>query len=338
MLSNRLALSALVVACIAAAAGGGYLATRQSIVPAPAAQTTKAPAPEVVQETEAVIGDTKTAVTAEAPAPAAPPPAETPRAPVVSRPAAAAARPARTADKPASQVARQETPALERSWPSGNAQEPAATPAPSQPAAAPIAEPAAPRVEEPPAPEPARAPEPPARVFEELVVTAESVIGLQTETALTSERARVEDKVEAHVTRAVRVNDRVAIPAGTKVLGSVTLVERGGKFKEQARLGIRFHSLVLDDGTQVPISTETIYRLGDAPNSAQKVGGAAVGGAILGAIIGGGKGAVLGGLAGAGGGAAVTMAGDRHAALLAAGSPLTVRIVSPVTVTVDKES
>jgi hypothetical protein len=51
--------------------------------------------------------------------------------------------------------------------------------------------------------------------------------------------------------------------------------------------------------------------------------------------MGGGKGAVLGGLAGAGGGAAVTMAGDRNAAALPAGSPLTVRILSPVTVTVD---
>jgi hypothetical protein len=155
---------------------------------------------------------------------------------------------------------------------------------------------------------------------------------------LSSEKARVEDKVEAHVTRAVRVNDRVAIPAGAKAIGSVTVVERGGKFKERARLGIRFNMLVLDDGTQLPISTETIYREGEAPNSAQKVGGGAVGGAILGAIIGGGKGAVLGGLAGAGGGAAVTMAGDRNAASLAAGSPLTVRILAPVTVTVDKES
>ena len=72
----------------------------------------------------------------------------------------------------------------------------------------------------------------------------------------------------------------------------MTQVERGGKFKERARLGIRFHTLVLADGTRVPINTETIYRDGDAPanGSAQKVGGGAVGGAILGAILGGGKG------------------------------------------------
>src|SRR6185503_5366521 len=92
--------------------------------------------------------------------------------------------------------------------------------------------------------EPQRAPEPPQKTFEELVVSASSVIGLQTETRITSENARVEDRVEARVTRDVKVGDRVAIPAGARAIGSVMVVERGGKFKERARLGIRFHTLV----------------------------------------------------------------------------------------------
>ena len=49
-----------------------------------------------------------------------------------------------------------------------------------------------------------------------------------------------QDRVEARVTRDVRVHDTVAIPAGTRALGSVVSVERGGKFRERARLGIRF--------------------------------------------------------------------------------------------------
>ena len=130
----------------------------------------------------------------------------------------------------------------------------------------------------------------------------------------------------------------MAVPAGTRVIGSITLVERGGKFKERARLGVRFHTLVLADGTRVPISTETIYRDGDAPgnNSAAKVGGAAVGGAIIGAILGGAKGAAIGATAGAGGGAAAVMASDRSAAVLPAGSPMTVRILQPVTISTEK--
>ena len=164
------------------------------------------------------------------------------------------------------------------------------------------------------------------------------MIGLQTENRISSETARVEDRVEARVTRDVKVGDRVAIPAGSRAIGSVMQVERGGKFKERARLGIRFHTLVLADGTRLPISTETIYRDGEAPGngSAAKVGGAAVGGAILGAILGGAKGAAIGGTAGAGAGTAAVMAGDRSAATLPAGTSMTVRILSPVTVTTEK--
>src|SRR5262249_15129868 len=136
-------------------------------------------------------------------------------------------------------------------------------------------------------------------------------------------------------TRDVKVGDRVAIPAGAHAIGSVMQVERGGKFKERASIGVRFHTLVLADGTKLPISTETIYRYGDAPgnSSAAQVGGAAVGRAILG----GAKGAAIGATAGAGGGTAAVMAGDRSTATLPSGTPMTVRLLQPVTVTTEKE-
>ena len=170
------------------------------------------------------------------------------------------------------------------------------------------------------------------------MIARDSVIGLQTETRISSETARVEDRVDARVTRDVRVGDRVAVPAGARAIGSVSLVERGGKFKERARLGIRFHTLVLADGTRVPINTETIFRDGDAPtnSSAQKVGGGAIGGAIIGAILGGGKGAAIGAAAGAGAGSAAVMAGGRNEAVLPPGTPVTARISQPVTVTIER--
>ena len=164
------------------------------------------------------------------------------------------------------------------------------------------------------------------------------MIGLQTETRLSSETARVEDRVEARVSRDVKVGDSIAIPAGSRAIGSVIQVERGGKFKERARLGIRFHTLVLADGTRLPITTETIFRDGDAPGkgSTAKVGGGAVAGAILGAILGGAKGAAIGASTGAGAGTAAVMAGDRSAAEFPAGTEVTARMLSPVTVTIEK--
>jgi len=191
-------------------------------------------------------------------------------------------------------------------------------------------------VQEPVMPEP---PATPQKVFEELVVSADSVIGLRVENTINSEVARVEDPVEARVTRDVNVGSQVAIPAGARVLGSVIQVERGGKMKTAARIGVRFHTLVLPDFTRLPLQTEAVYREGKSPGqeSAAKVGAAAVGGAILGAIIGGGKGAAIGGAVGAAGGSGAVMAGSRNPAVLTAGTALTIRLNQPLTVVVERE-
>ncbi len=183
--------------------------------------------------------------------------------------------------------------------------------------------------------------EPPPQVqliIEELVISADSVMGLQVDTFVTTEHAQVEDDVWARVTRDVVVADEVAIPAGTLVMGSVVLIEHGGKIKGVSRLGVRFHTVVLDDGIEVPIVTETVYRESRSKGGANaaKIGGAAVGGAILGAIFGGGRGAAIGGAAGAAGGTAATMAGDTDPATLPAGSRVTVRLSRPATVTVER--
>jgi hypothetical protein len=181
-------------------------------------------------------------------------------------------------------------------------------------------------------------PPPPAPEIVELTVPSDAVLGLQIERTVSSEVARVEDRVDARVTRDVRVGDRVAIPAGSIVQGSVMEVERGGKIRERAKLGVRFHTVVLADGTRLNIKTDSVVREGTSPTneSAAKIGGAAAGGAILGAILGGGKGAVLGGAIGAAGGTAATMAGKANPAVLPAGSTVSVRMQQPVTVTVEK--
>jgi hypothetical protein len=337
MLSNRVALVALVIACLGAAAAGGYLASRQNVASTPeAALAVATPVGSVtpVQETEAVVSDTSRKVAS----PAAP----DAKAPAKAKDTAAARTSAVPVPKAPSATPRNaELPTLERTWPSGAAANAPVAQNPNNSTNAPVPEPAVqtPRPDDRGIPEVARAPEPPQRDFEELVVPSDSVIGLQADSPVSSERARIEDRVEARVTRDVRVHDQVAIPAGTRALGSVTQVERGGKFKERARLGIRFHTLVLGDGTRLPIQTETIYRYGDAPGneSASKIGGGAAIGAIIGAIIGGGKGAAIGATTGAGAGTAAVMGSERSSATVRPGEPITVRITSPVTVTVEQK-
>ena len=176
-----------------------------------------------------------------------------------------------------------------------------------------------------------------APVFIEYELAADSVIGLQVDTAVSTRTARVEDPVEARVTRNVLVADQVAVPAGARMLGSVVLVEQGGQLKDASRLGVRFHTLVMDGGPRLPVLTETIYRTGqpEGRDSVAKIGGAAVGGAILGAIFGGSRGAAIGGSIGAAGGTAAALNNDAEPATLPPGTMLTVRLSQPVIVTVE---
>jgi len=298
-MSNRFVVAAVAAGCIAAAGAGGYLATRQNVTPAPISAATPAAAPAAaapVQETEAVVPSApapvkETAKPGPAPAKSKPPAAR--RADPAPR--ASSSRVAR-ADSPA------QPPSLDRPWPS-SAQQPLPAPPqdPQHPAGTLVPSDGSSLPPTHDAQEPAPAPE---KTFEELVVPADSVVGLQTETTISSERSRVEDPVDARVTRDVRVGDRVAIPAGSRALGSVTVVDRGGKFRERARLGVRFHTIVLADGTRLSINTDTLYREGDAPGAeaSKKIGGGAAVGAILGAIIGGAKGAAIGAAVGGIGG------------------------------------
>jgi type IV secretory pathway VirB10-like protein len=355
MLSNRVAVALLgLLALVGAAGAGAFYAFRPAATPivsegvqAPAAAD--APAGKAVESTEAVVDDEKKTPeseaqppAAEAPAPApdhraaAPRPAPRPRrdtAPVAQR--TSSTRDSRTAS---AQVPSATKPQDSRAAaPEDN--RPAASAAPGLPPSHTNPDETMARSDRVEPVEPLSPPPPPQPQFTEVTVPADSVIGLRIETSLSSETARVEERVEARVTRDVRVDGRVAIPAGSRVIGSVSLVDRGGRMKEQARLGVRFHTVILADGTELPLQTDTIYRVGESPGSASaaKVGGGAIGGAILGAILGGGKGAAIGGAVGAAGGTAAVMAGGRRPAQISAGSPVTVKVLSAVTVNVEKE-
>jgi len=172
-----------------------------------------------------------------------------------------------------------------------------------------------------------------------VLVEPDSVIGIRLDNTVSSETARVEDRVTARLTRDVNVNGRVAIASGTRLEGVVTMVEQGGRFKDRPRLGIRFQSLVLADGTRLLIQTETIFRDGESPSApaASKVGASAAVGGILGAVIGGKKGAAIGSTIGAAGGTAAVMAGAPGRVLLPAGTPLTVRLSAPIRMEIERE-
>jgi len=335
---NKLVFAGLAVGCLTAAAGGSYLAVRQN--QAAAAVTSEQYGPAPVAPAAPAVTESEGVISPEVAKPARP---DVPAAPVRREPAIAKA-PA-TSSRASTRDGSRNTQPVTRSAQAPDSQVASSAPAPSAPAPTtsgsmwetrPSVQPSTPDYREP---EPPAPPPPPAPEFVDLTVPSDAVLGLQIERTVSSELARVEDKVEARVTRDVRVSDRIAIPAGSTVRGSVTEVDRGGRMKGKARLAIRFHTIVLADGTQVALKTDPVVREGQAPGgeSAAKVGGAAIGGAILGAILGGGKGAAIGGAVGAGAGTAAAMTNDRNPATLPAGTTVTVRMQAPVTVTVQKE-
>ena len=315
---GRGSMALLAAVCISAGAGGAYFVTRSD-------------AP--VEAPVSIVDVSPTAVAPEAPVaplPVSPqPPASNPAARPRPVPTSVAWATPAAESRPASPAAEPVTSADQSGVPAERTQ-----------VAVPVEAPAAPSVAEVQPLRPAESPRPdeaPAVQLEELVVAAGSVVGLEVETSVTSERARVEDPVVALVTRDVRVGDRVAIPAGSKAHGQVTLVERGGRLKDRARLGVRFTSIVLPDGNRLAIQTDTVFR-DDSPATARnaRIGAGAIGGAIIGGILGGGKGAAIGGSVGAGAGTAAVMTGSRSAATLPSGTPVTVRLQDPVVVFVER--
>ena len=172
----------------------------------------------------------------------------------------------------------------------------------------------------------------------EVSVPAGTIIGIELSSPLSSATAKVEDPVEAAILGDVPVGSQIAIPAGTRVLGSVMLVEKGGGIKAPSRLGVRLHTLVPTIGPEVPLSIEPLIHQVDATpeKSAKTIGIGAAVGAGLGWILGGTDGAIKGGAAGAGGGTAAAMMAKAKPAELPKGAQARVRLMAAITVTVAK--
>jgi hypothetical protein len=179
--------------------------------------------------------------------------------------------------------------------------------------------------------------EAPIERWREVIVPAGTTLSVALDTAVGSDTSRVEDPVEAHVTKAVVIDGVTAVPEGSRVAGVVTGAERPGKVKGTARLALRFDSLTpaaTDERYQ--IHTATIARSGPTQKKkdALEIAAPAAGGALIGGIVGGKKGAVIGGAAGGGAGTAVVMSQRGQDVRLGRGAAVTLKLSEPVAVKV----
>jgi hypothetical protein len=139
-------------------------------------------------------------------------------------------------------------------------------------------------------------------------VPASTSISVEMADALSSESNLAGDGFRATVTRDIVSNGYVAIPAGSKVLGTVSDVVASKKIGGQASMELRFDRIDLPSGEIVPIAA-FVQLTGDnqKKKDAATIGGSAAGGALVGRILGKkkGKSTAIGAVLGAAVGTAV---------------------------------
>jgi hypothetical protein len=104
----------------------------------------------------------------------------------------------------------------------------------------------------------------------------------------------------------LQVDNTVVAPRGTTVYGKLISASSAGRMKGSSELTLELTDIVIN-GTSYPLLTSdySIKGKGEGSKTAKKVVGGAGLGALIGGIAGGGKGAGIGALAGAGAGTAV---------------------------------
>jgi hypothetical protein len=125
--------------------------------------------------------------------------------------------------------------------------------------------------------------------------------------------------------------DVVVAPRGTTVYGRLAQASSAGKMSGSSRLTLELTDIVIN-GTAYPLLTSTyeIKGKGEGKKTAGKIIGGAGLGALIGGIAGGGKGAAIGVLAGAAGGTAIAASKKGEQLQIPSESLLEFRIEQPV--------
>lgn len=173
--------------------------------------------------------------------------------------------------------------------------------------------------------------------WREVTIPAGTNLPIVLDTTVGSDISRAEEPVQAHISRSVTVKGEPALPDGTRISGLVTDATRSGKVKGRAHIAVRFDTLVpRGSDERYPIQTAAVGRTAAATTKkdALEIGAPAVGGAIIGALVGGKKGAAVGTVVGGGAGTAAVLSTRGKEIHLAKGAPLTLRLTQPVTIRV----
>ncbi|HKW89482.1 MAG TPA: hypothetical protein VJN21_12080 [Candidatus Acidoferrales bacterium] len=137
-------------------------------------------------------------------------------------------------------------------------------------------------------------------------IPAGTVIAVRMIDGVDSTTNQVGDQFHASLESDIVVNGVVAAPKGADVYGRLATVKSAGSIQGQSQLELELTSIRIN-GNLLPVVSGDYDVAGKSrgKQSAERIGGVAALGAVIGAIAGGGKGAAIGAAAGAGAGTAV---------------------------------
>ena len=188
-----------------------------------------------------------------------------------------------------------------------------------------------PPAEAPPPPSQAPAPAPPQA--QKITVEQGTQMSVRLIDSIDSEKNQVGDTFHATLNAPLSADGAEAIPAGTDITGHIVDLKSAGKFAGQSLVVLQLDS-VMANGRSYSLQTDQYRKEGSSrgKNTAEKVGGGAIIGGIIGAIAGGGKGAAIGTAAGAGVGGAAQAAGKSQQIKLPSETVLNFTLQAPVTI------
>ena len=175
-----------------------------------------------------------------------------------------------------------------------------------------------------------------ARIARRVTIPAGTVLRLRVDRGFGSDISRVEDSVPATLARAVVIDGRTILPTGSVAAGYVSEAVRPGKVQGRGRVAVRF-TRINPGGEQYRMQTRSWVAVAPATKKkdALTIGIPAAGGAVVGALIGGKKGAGIGAAAGGGAGTAAVLTTRGKDVRVGRGAVLSVRLTSPLTVSLD---
>jgi hypothetical protein len=164
-----------------------------------------------------------------------------------------------------------------------------------------------------------------------IVVPAGTAITVSLGSALGSKLSRSGDTFTGTVAKAVELQNKVVIPAGSNVSGTVTDAKPLGKFKGGAELQLRLDSIsVKGADLAVQANARSFTAKGKGKRTAVLTGGGAALGGLIGGLAGGGKGAAIGLAAGAGAGAGGSALTGNKDIVLPAESAVSFELTEPL--------